>query len=129
MSDLTVRFNNDKTRGFTNPLLPASETAPPGGDQRTMALAAAAAAQSTNVNHERIIFYIFLYLIKSAKGYRPTDKINAEMTQFSDTNRFFLICNALGLLSSFIVRLCLLSLSTLRIFRVVSKHGPTQSTT
>ena len=37
---LNVRFNNDKSRDFTNPLLPSSEGGgPPGGlDQRALAL-------------------------------------------------------------------------------------------
>jgi len=52
LSELSVRFNNDKTRDFTNPLLPSgdSQTAPNTavGDQRSVAAARALAQQGTD---------------------------------------------------------------------------------
>jgi len=36
---LNVRFNNDKSRDYTNPLLPSSDGVPNGFDQQSLALA------------------------------------------------------------------------------------------
>lgn len=45
LPELTVRFNNDKTRDFTNPLLPAGESQmTSSNDQRAAAASALAAA-------------------------------------------------------------------------------------
>jgi len=43
LAELSVRFNNDKTRDFTNPLLPAGDSQIASSDQRAAAATALAA--------------------------------------------------------------------------------------
>jgi len=66
LPELSVRFNNDKTRDFTNPLLPSGDSqsitsSTPVADQRSVALAAVAAAQQgTDYSHHH--YHVHCYV-------------------------------------------------------------------